>query len=88
MREWTYTNPYTTYRWNPIPTMRSIDIYPVPIVVCYVSKRFIGDPAVITIPLCPSAYGERTPTRGDIKRSPEILIAPFVVDPLPDTIFF
>ena len=55
--------------------------------VGHVAKGFIGHPAVITVIDYPASGGIGTPTRIDPSWPPQIAISPFVVDPLPSTVF-
>jgi hypothetical protein len=73
---------------SPIPTVTAVDVNPVSIVVCYVSKGFVGDPAVITIPCCPPPYRKRTPVGRDMQGAPERAVSSLVVDTFPYAIFF
>jgi hypothetical protein len=69
---------------SPIPIV--IHINPVAVVVCHVSERLIGDPAIVPMVDNPSPFAERSPSGTHPCRPPELMIIPVVVDFLPTPI--
>jgi hypothetical protein len=60
---------------------------PVAIMVAHISERLMRNPAIIPVIVHPSAHGERGPSWGDIKGTPEIAIVIVIIDSRPGAVF-
>lgn len=75
---------YARHGWSPVPIIIHID--PIAVVVCHVSERLLGDPAVVLMVDNPSSFAERSPSGTHPCRSPELMIVPIVINSLPTPI--